>query len=123
MPSQEQLLAQLRILLAAIGAILTTLGVVTGAEWDSWVTMIFLYAGPGMMILGVVWSFVTNTRASLVKKVDDLAKDPTTPVVGVVVANTPEGRELAASIPGNTTVVVEQPLAPLGAVPPKRPPL
>ncbi len=44
-----------------------------------------------------------------VKAVDALAKDPTSPIVGVVTANTPEGKAIANSIPGNTTVVANSP--------------
>lgn len=102
--SQEQVMEQLKLLLPAIGGILTMAGILTPAESAMWTTKIMAAAGPLMILGGMIWGLIDKTRESLVKKVDVLAKDPTSPVVGVIVSASAEGKELAAAIPGNTTV-------------------
>ena len=52
-----------------------------------------------------VWSTLTKTPTAAVAAVDALANDPTSPVKGVIVANTTAGQQLADSLPGNTTTV------------------
>lgn len=53
-------------------------------------------------VTGIIGLFV-HTQANAVKIVDEIAKDPTSPVVGVVTANTPAGKALADAMPGHTT--------------------
>lgn len=110
-PSQEQLLAQLRILLGAIGTLLTTLGFVSADTWGVWTNIIFLSAGPLMLLGGIIWSLISNTQKSLVGKVDTIAKEPNSPVAGVIMTPTIAGRELADSIEGTTSVVAGTPAA------------
>lgn len=50
-------------------------------------------------ILGVILAMVT-TQNNALKAVVEMAKDPTSPVQGLVTTATPEGKALAASIPG-----------------------
>lgn len=52
-----------------------------------------------------IWSMITHTEANAVAVVDTIAKQPDSPVKMVVTEPTPAGHDLAASIPGNTTVV------------------
>jgi hypothetical protein len=52
-----------------------------------------------------VWGLLTHTQKNAVTVVDAIAKEPDSPVKAVVVEPTTEGRELAAAMPGNTTVV------------------
>jgi hypothetical protein len=52
-----------------------------------------------------VWGLMAHTQANAVAVVDTMAKDPGSPVKAVVTEPTPEGRALAESLPGNTTVV------------------
>jgi hypothetical protein len=52
-----------------------------------------------------IWGLVTHTQQNAVAVVDKIAKQPDSPVKAVVTEPTQEGRELAAAIPGNTTVV------------------
>lgn len=51
------------------------------------------------------WGLVTHTQANAVAVVDTIAKQPDSPVKAVVTERTQEGRDLAATLPGNTTVV------------------
>ena len=50
-------------------------------------------------VLGIMLTFTTG-QSSQVKAVVELAKDPTSPVQGVITSATPEGKALAASISG-----------------------
>ena len=107
--SQEQWLGQLRILLPALGMLAVASGFMSQTLADLWVSKLLIISGPLMIVVGSVWSAIDKTRASLVAKVDAMAKDPTSPVAGVIMTNTPDGRALAAGLPGNTTVVAGSP--------------
>lgn len=50
-------------------------------------------------VLGIVLTFTTGSGAQI-KSVVEMAKDPASPVQGIVTSATPEGKALAASIPG-----------------------
>ncbi len=50
-------------------------------------------------ILGVILTFTTG-QSSQIKAVVELAKDQKSPVQGIITTATPEGKALAASIPG-----------------------
>lgn len=62
----------------------------------------------GFAAAGIVvglWSQVTKTEAAKVAMVDALAKDPESPVKGVVVESTLAGRDLKAANPGGAVVL------------------
>ncbi len=101
---REQILEQLKLLLPAVGGLLTMLGIMTPAESAKWITSIMNAAGPAMILGGMIWGALDKRQSSLVAKVDALAKSPDSPVVGVIVSPTVAGKELANSLPGNTTV-------------------
>lgn len=68
----------------------------------------------GVLASGIVvgvWSQLTKSEAGKVAMVDALAKDPNSSVRGVLTEPTEAGRELALSLPGNTTVVAGAPAA------------
>jgi hypothetical protein len=50
-------------------------------------------------ILGIILSFLTG-QSGTIKAVVEMAKDPASPVQGILTTATPEGKALAASIPG-----------------------
>ena len=50
-------------------------------------------------VMGVILAFITG-QSSQIKSVVEMAKDPKSPIQGVITAATPEGKSLAASIPG-----------------------
>ena len=103
--SHEQVEGQLRQILPIVGTIMTCLGLMKPETVGNWTAFILVTAGPVMIIASSVWSLIDKTRNSMVAKVDAMAKDPTSPVLGVIMAPTAEGKDLAASIPGSTTVV------------------
>ena len=63
------------------------------------------WGGIFVMAAPLVWSMFVHTEATAVAVVDALAKQPDSPVKAVVTEPTEAGRDLAASLPGNTTVV------------------
>jgi hypothetical protein len=58
-----------------------------------------------------VWGLFTHTQKNAVAVVDTIAKLPDAPVKAVILEPTAEGKALAESIPGNTTVVAGSPAA------------
>ena len=52
-----------------------------------------------------VWGLFVHTQKNAVAVVDTIAKQPDSPVKAVVLEPTPTGRDLAESLPGDTTVV------------------
>jgi len=64
-----------------------------------------MIAGPAGVLGGYVWSWWVNRPAALVASVDAMAKDPNSPVKGVVLENTIAGRDMAKEMPGTTTAV------------------
>lgn len=50
-------------------------------------------------VLGIVLTFLTG-QGSQIKSVVEMAKDKDSPVQGIITTATPEGKALAASIPG-----------------------
>lgn len=79
-------------------------GWITEAQWTA------LATGPvgGLLataVSGMIWGMINKTEANAVAVVDAIAKQPDSPVKGVIMEPTAEGRDLAASIPGTTAVV------------------
>jgi hypothetical protein len=64
-PSQDQLIAQLRILIPALGTIATTAGWLTSDQTGPLVANCLIALGPVMYIGGSVWSYYANSRASI----------------------------------------------------------
>jgi hypothetical protein len=56
------------------------------------------------IIVGV-WGLFVHTQTNAVAVVDTMAKSPDSPVKVIVVEPTAEGKALADSMPGHTTVV------------------
>lgn len=102
--TQEQWMGLLRQILPVLGTLAVSLGVLTPDQVGRGSAFILTIAGPMMIIASAVWSIIDKSDTSLIAKVDVIAKDPTSPVQGIVTANTPEGRDLAEKIEGNTTV-------------------
>ena len=64
-----------------------------------------------------VWGLFVHTQKNAVVVVDTIAKQPESPVKAVVMDATPAGRDIAESIPGNTTVVAGTAAATVAARP------
>lgn len=96
----NQLDAQLRNLLQALGAILTMLGLLKPGMADTWIPVILQIVGPLGMIGGIVWSYLVNRPSSIAAAADKLPG-----VAGVVTNNTPDGRAIADAVPSRTVAV------------------
>jgi hypothetical protein len=96
----EQTSGQLRQLLQALGTLANTMGVVnlTTGQLDMWINVAILVIGTVAQVGGFAWSYKVNRPVDLVASVVNLAKDPQSPVKGVVVENTMAGRELKSDI-------------------------
>jgi hypothetical protein len=94
----EQTSGQLRQALQAIGSIAMALGWLTTGQVDAWIQGIMQVAGPVAMLAGVAWSYKVNRPVDLVASVVNLAKDPQSPVKGVIVEPTIAGRELKSDL-------------------------
>lgn len=68
-------------------------------------------------IVMLVWGLITHTQKNAIAVVDTMAKDPESPVKGVVLTNTIAGFDIAKAIPGSTTVVAGTPDAKAIATP------
>ena len=64
-----------------------------------------LVSGVLVSLVPLAWGMFTHTQANAVAVVDMIAKQPESGVKAIVTEPTEAGRELAASMPGSTTVV------------------
>jgi putative heme iron utilization protein len=62
-------------------------------------------SGVVLSLVPLAWSMFVHTQTNAVAVVDAIAKQPNSAVKAVVTESTVAGRELAESMPGNTTVV------------------
>jgi hypothetical protein len=94
----EQVKSAVRWLIATFGPFLIAHGYATSGTIE-------LAGGVIVSLAPLVWGMFVHTQANAVAVVDTIAKQPDSPVKAVVTEPTPEGRDLAQSMPGNTTVV------------------
>jgi hypothetical protein len=94
----EQVKSGIRWLIATVGPFLIAHGYASD-------TTLTLVSGVLISLAPLVWGLVTHTEANAVTVVDTIAKQPSTTVKAVILEPTAAGKDLAASIPGNTTVV------------------
>ena len=58
-----------------------------------------------------IWGLFVHSKTNAIAVVDAIAKEPDSPVKAVIAEPTVAGRDLADSLPGNTTVVAGTPAA------------
>jgi hypothetical protein len=98
-PSQEQVMAQLRIIIPALGTIVTAFGV-TSAAAGSYTQIALASVGPISYIIIAIWSMIANTRASIMAS----AAKPVAPgVPPPQIVLPPQEKALADSLPANVT--------------------
>lgn len=93
--SQEQWLSQLRQILPIVGTVLISLKIMKAETFGMFENFIYTVAGPGMIIGSAIWEIIDKSRASLIKKAEVIAQDPTSPLKALVMTDTPEGHEIA----------------------------
>lgn len=99
-PSTDQAVAQLRILIPALGAMASTAGWLTAEQVGPLVSNSLIAIGPLMYLAGAIWSLVANTRASiLASAAKPVAPDVPPPEIVLPV----EEKALADVLPHNVS--------------------
>lgn len=110
----EILKSQIRALIiaaaAAVAGWLTAEGWITKEQWTQIATSP-LAAVIVTIVVGLIWDAFSHTESNAVAVVGEIAKRPDSPVKAVITEDTPEGHELAKSIPGPTVVAAGTPQA------------
>ena len=96
----DQITAQVRQVLTAIGALLVTLGIMSPEAVGSKISFVMTIVGPAMVAASSLWSIQANLKATQIAAVNAMPE-----VEGVVTKNTMAGRELAKTIPDKTVAV------------------
>jgi hypothetical protein len=98
-PSQDQVMAQLRIIIPALGTIVSAVGV-SGGDVSKWENIAMISVGPIAYIIVGVWSLIANSRESIMKAA---AKpiDANTPPPQIILP--PQEKALADKLPDNVT--------------------
>ena len=94
----EQLKSGVRWVIATFGPFLIAHGYASSGTIE-------LAGGVIISLAPLIWGMFAHTQAASVAVVDTIAKEPGSPVKAVILEPTTAGREIAASIPGDTTVV------------------
>jgi hypothetical protein len=87
------------IILVVLGVLVASTGQLTDLFGPSVTKYVVSSAGMLMSILSGISAIVTG-QTQQIKDVVEMAKDPTSPVQGIITTNSPEGQALAKSIPG-----------------------
>jgi hypothetical protein len=98
-PSQDQVMGQLRIIIPALGTIITAFGI-SQAEAGSYVQIALASIGPLSYLVVAVWSLIANSRESILKAAAKPAA-PGLPAPQIVLPK--EEADLAQKLPDNVT--------------------
>src|ERR1700679_3610204 len=104
-PSQDQVMAQLRVIIPALGTIVSAFGA-NGATANHWADLALGMVGPISYLVVAIWSLVANSRASIMKA----AAKPAAPGLAAPQIVLPkEEADLAQKLPANvnTTETVQ----------------
>jgi len=98
-PSQDQVMGQLRIIIPALGTIVSAFGV-SGATANNYADLALSMVGPISYLIVAIWSLIANSRASIMKA----AAKPVAPgVAKPQIILPPEEKALADKLPDNVT--------------------
>jgi len=96
-PTQDQLMGQLRVIIPALGTIVTAIGV-SSTSVDHWTGIALAAVGPIAYVATAIWSLVANSRASILAA----AAKPVAPGVAAPQIVLPkEEAAVAATLPSN----------------------
>jgi hypothetical protein len=98
-PSQDQVMAQLRIIIPALGTIVSAFGV-SGATANSYADTALSMVGPISYLIVAVWSLIANSRASIMKAAAKPV-DANTPPPRIILPA--QEKALADKLPANVT--------------------
>lgn len=74
-PSQDQVMGQLRTIIPALGTVVSALGIANADKVGGTVSALLAAVGPIAYLVTVVWSWIANSRASIMAS----AAKPVTP--------------------------------------------
>ncbi len=96
-PSQDQLMGQLRVIIPALGTIVTAVGV-SSTSVNNLTQIALASVGPISYLIVAVWSLIANSRASIMAA----AAKPAAPgVAAPQIVLPPEEADLAQKLPFN----------------------
>lgn len=107
-PSQDQVMGQLRIIIPALGTIATAFGI-SSTQAGSYEQIALASIGPLSYLVCGVWSLVANSRASIMKSAAKPV-DANTPAPQIVLP--PQEAGLAQSLPANVTTTEDTKVVP-----------
>lgn len=100
-PSEDQIVAQLRILIPIIGTLISATGWVSAEHMSPIISNLLIALGPVSYLMASAWSFYANSRASIMAS----ASKPVAPgVPAPQIQLPPQEAKLADSLPANVTV-------------------
>jgi len=102
-PTQDQVMGQLRIIIPALGTIATAYGL-TSDQASSYTRMALTLVGPLSYVIVATWSLIANSRASIMAAAAKPV-DANTPPPKIILP--PQEAELAAKLPENVTTTVK----------------
>lgn len=98
--SQDQVVAQLRLIIPALGTIVSAFGIASTDKVNSTTAALLVCVGPIAYFITAIWSLYANSRASIMAS----AAKPVSPDVPAPQIILPrEEAKLAASLPSNVT--------------------
>jgi hypothetical protein len=107
-PSQDQVMGQLRVVIPALGTIATALGL-SQAQAGSYTQIALASIGPISYIVVAIWSLVANSRASIMKA----ASKPAAPGLAAPQIVLPEAeKDLAQQLPSNVNTTADVKVVP-----------
>lgn len=99
-PSQDQWIAQLRMLIPVIGALISSFGWVSADQIGPIVSNLLIALGPVVYVISSIWSLVANSRASIMKSASKpVIKGEESPQIQLPFSE----KKLADSLPSNVT--------------------
>lgn len=97
-PTQDQIMGQLRTIIPALGTIVSAIGWVSSDRVGATVSALLTAVGPISYLVAAAWSFVANSRASIMAS----AAKPVAPgVAAPQIVLPPQEAGLAQSLPNN----------------------
>ncbi len=106
--TNDQVMALIRQFMPIIGTVLTVFGL-SSATANSIVNLVMSGAGPAMTLASLIWSFMANSRASIVAS----AAQPVAPGVPAPLIVLPvQEADLAQALPDNVQTTETQKVVP-----------
>lgn len=98
-PSQDQVMGQLRVIIPALGTIVSAVGVSSG-DVSKWENIAMISIGPISYIIVGIWQLVADSRASIMKAASK-PLDANTPAPQIILPA--QEKALADKLPANVT--------------------